>query len=193
MSSVDPLSFIPSPDQPFLVVLENIPSFGHGKPTCFRPAGLPVPDWAIVINPCAPYAADEPWEENDLNRYFDPGNQDAHFILLEGPPNLIAQSLQQLAQKDSDEHVGCENGGAYVYWRVSEDKTLVGGLDNAGMGIALNSVNEILDLLNVVAPGQYKILATDGDGNFELSEKNALLNEVLIPLENRHKKPAASM
>ncbi len=132
----------------------------HGQPEAFRPAGMPVPTWCVVVNPMVHDDPTVAFSETDLNEAFAPFNNDATLTLIEeADSEQVAGALWQAALRGANDHAQCDNGGAYVLWRLSGNRVVVGGFDNAGSDIAgFESAR--------IAEQQGKVVIRFGDAHF---------------------------
>lgn len=117
--------------------------------TGFNPAGLPEPAWYVAVNA---YGWDDAEQEDfDLNECFELYNQDAEFAVVSGADIEQAKAgLFKCALADAEDHVICDNGGAYAVWALADGRLVLAGFDNGGSDMAQVSVSELASQLGTV-------------------------------------------
>lgn len=101
----------------------------------FHPAGLPCPEWFVVVNPGGPDDAEQ--EDIDFNEMFEAQNNDVMLgVVSSCTSQELKDALWHQANEDFRDHVICDNGGAYVFWALPDGSFLVAGFDNGGSDIA---------------------------------------------------------
>lgn len=116
---------------------------GHGHAEAFKPAGLPVPTWCAVINPGID-DPDEPFRERDLSIFFEGANNDAFLALVtDADLESTCQDLWKVAKKDAQDHLDCDNGGAYAIWNLGGGRLILGGFDIGGSDMAEQAVRAL--------------------------------------------------
>lgn len=133
----------------------------QGQDPTFSPAGLPAPDWFIAVNP---YGFDDPEADVDsLEESFGNMDPDATLTLVRGDFDTICRALWTEAQNEANDHYECDNGGAYMAWKISDELVMVAGMDNGGSDIAQTGSETAVGLVG-------EVLASHGDSHFTLDK-----------------------
>lgn len=139
-------------------------SFYHvvqGQDPAFYPAGLPGPDWFVAVNP---YGFDDPEADiHGLEESFGDADPDVALTLVRGDFETICQALWAQARDDAEDHYECDNGGAYMAWKISDDLVMVAGMDNGGSDIAQTGSQQAAEMAG-------QVLASHGDSHFTLDK-----------------------